>query len=248
MGHYNAPNTQFAKDNVKPAPALQLPAGVKCRLLEEIPPADLQRILAQATRRRLTARQVLIHAGDPAESFFILLAGRGRSYTFTEEGQRIIVINWEPGAPVGGASLLPRESRYLLSTEVVEDGYALEWTRTAIRNLFHQVPSFADNTLLYAAELVQESIARRLELLSQSAEQRLAKILLETAQASGRRSVRGVEILITNEQLAEMAGMSPFTVARTLSAWSRSGGIRRSRGKIEIRSLRTLIPDQASAL
>ena len=232
---------------MKPAPALQLPVGFKCRILENIPPVDLQRILAAATRRRVTARHVLLHAGDPAELFFILLEGRGRAYTFTEEGQRVIVNQWEPGDPIGGAAVLPRLSHYLLSTEIVEDGTALEWRRPVIRSLMHQIPSFVDNMLLFAAEVVQSNIAARLELLSLTAEQRLAKILLETAQASGRRTAHGVEVMITNEHLAEMAGMSPFTVARTLSAWSRSGGIRRSRGRIEIRSLRTLILDQASA-
>jgi CRP/FNR family transcriptional regulator, nitrogen oxide reductase regulator len=232
---------------VKPAPAFELPPGFKCRLLEDIPPADLQVILAAATRRRLKARQVLLNAGDPAESFFLLLSGRACIYTYTEAGQRVIFEHVGAGRILGGSSVLPRSNHYLMNTEIEEDGEALEWKRPVIRGLIHRFSSLTDSVLMFAADVVQESIARRLETMTQSAEQRVANALVEAAQKMGRQGADGVEVTVTNEQLSDTAGTSPFTVARILSGWARSGAIRRSRGKIEIRSLQKLA-DQVDAI
>ena len=228
---------------MKPAPALELPPGFKCRLLENIPPADLQVILAASTRRRLKARQVLLHAGDPSVSFFILLSGRACQYTFTETGQRLIFDHVAPGQVLGAGALLPQLFRLLMSTEIEEDGEALEWTRPVMRSLIHRVPSLVDGALVLAADLVQQSIAKRLSVMSETAGQRVANALIEAAQKMGRSAGDGVEveIVVTNEQLSDTAGTSPFTVARILSAWARSGAIRRSRGKIQIQSLKKLV-------
>lgn len=226
---------------MKPVPAFALPAGLKCPLLDNLPPADLQLVLGAATRRRLTARQVLLHGGDPADTFFVLLSGRGCVYTFTEEGQRIIFSMVEPGQTMGAAAFHPKSFHYLMNTEIVEDGEALEWKRPVIRGLIHRLPSLVDSVLMLAADLVQQNMAGRLAVLSQTVEQRLAKALVELAQNCGRPTAHGVEVRVTNEQLADTANVSPFTVARTLSQWSRTGAIRKRRGTIEIRSLKQLI-------
>lgn len=220
---------------MKPAPAVELPPGLKCPLLENIPPSELNTILVAATRRRLTKRKVLLHAGDPATVFFILLSGQAHVYTYTETGQRIIMARVEPGETIGAAALLPKPSHYLFTTEVIEDGEALEWQRPVIRGLLHSYPALADNVLSLAAQMVQRTLAQRVDAVSQSAEQRLAGVLLDLVRSGGSG-----EAAVTNEQLAELTNTSPFTVARILSAWSRSGVIRRSRGRVEIRSIAKL--------
>ena len=220
---------------MKPAPALELPPGLKCEVLENLPASELSSILRAAVRRRLSRGQVLLHAGDSARQFFVLLSGCAQVYTYTHSGQRIIVSRIEPGETVGAAAILPGSPHYLFSTEVIEDGEALEWPRAVFRGLMHKIPALADNMLLLAARLVQRSYAKQIDTVSQTAEQRLAGILLELVQNDP-----GCRTAVTNEQLADMANTSPFTVARVLSAWTRTGAIRRSRGKVEVRSVEKL--------
>ena len=220
---------------VNPAPALELPPGLKCEVLENTSASELNSILRAAARRRLSRGQVLLHAGDPARQFFVLLTGCAQVYTYTHSGQRIIVNRIEPGDTMGGAAVLPGSPHYLMSTEVIEDGEALEWQRPVFRGLMHKIPALADNVLLLAAKLVQRSFAKQVDSVSQTAEQRLAGVLLELVQND-----KDCQADVTNEQLADMANTSPFTVARVLSAWTRSGAIRRSRGKVEVRSMAKL--------
>ena len=47
----------------------------------------------------------------------------------------------------------------------------------------------------------------------------------------------GVELDVTNEELASAANITPFTASRLLSKWRRSGVIAKRRGKILIPSV-----------
>jgi CRP-like cAMP-binding protein len=224
---------------VKPAPALELPPGLKCPLFEGISKPDLQSILREASRRRIAARTALLHAGDRAEAFYILLSGCAQIYTHTEHGQRVIMLRVEPGDVIGAAALLPGGNHhYLFDTEVIEASEVLEWRRGVIRSLMHKIPALADNVLLLAARFAQLGFSQRIAAVSQTAEQRLAAAILELSQNGTSGDATAVPV--TNEQLADMVNASPFTVARILSEWNRSGIIRRRRGKIDVCSAEKL--------
>ena len=223
---------------MKPAPALELPPGLKCPLLEGLSTPDLQAILREASRRRVAARTVVVQSGDPADRLYVLLSGSAQVFTYTERGQRVIMMRFEPGDTMGAASLLPGKAHYLLDTEVIEASEVFEWRREVIRALMHKIPTLADNVLLLAARLVQRSLSQQIAVSSQSAEQRLAGAILEMSQNGPPGEATA--LAVTNEQLADMINASPFTVARILSEWNRSGIIRRRRGKIDVRSAEKL--------
>jgi len=223
---------------VKPAPALELPPGLKCPLLEGVPQPELQSILREASRRRVAARTVLLHAGDRAENLYVLLSGRAQIYTYTEHGQRVIMLRVDPGEVIGAASILPGGPHHLFDTEVIEAGEVLWWRREVIRSLMQKIPALADNVLVMAARLVQIGMSQRIAVGSQSAEQRLAAVILEMSQNVTHGEATA--LAVTNEQLADMINASPFTVARILSEWNRSGIIRRRRGKIDVQSAEKL--------
>jgi len=76
---------------------------------------------------------------------------------------------------------------------------------------------------------------------SQTAQQRLARMLVESARQLGCAGADGIEFDLTNEQLAEMANVSLFTASRQLSEWERQGILAKSRGKVLLRSPERLV-------
>jgi CRP-like cAMP-binding protein len=52
------------------------------------------------------------------------------------------------------------------------------------------------------------------------------------ANSIGQKVSGGVEFDATNEDLAASANVTTYTTSRLMSAWQKSGAIRRSRGKI----------------
>jgi hypothetical protein len=71
----------------------------------------------------------------------------------------------------------------------------------------------------------------------QTAEQRLARMLVVSARQLGRTGRGGIELDLTNEQLAVTANVTVFTASRKLSKWQDLGILKKHRGKIVLRSL-----------
>jgi len=89
----------------------------------------------------------------------------------------------------------------------------------------------------HLASLTDALVARA----SQTAQQRLARMLVKSAHQIGHARRDGVEFDLTNEQLAEMADVSLFTASRQLSEWQSRGLLAKSRGKILLRSPEHLV-------
>ncbi|HEY2168210.1 MAG TPA: helix-turn-helix domain-containing protein, partial [Candidatus Angelobacter sp.] len=71
--------------------------------------------------------------------------------------------------------------------------------------------------------------------------QRLAAILVNLAQGIGHKVPTGVELDVTNEELAQAANVTHFTASRLLSHWQRQGALVKTRGKILLRSPENLL-------
>jgi CRP-like cAMP-binding protein len=79
-------------------------------------------------------------------------------------------------------------------------------------------------------------------MVSHSAKQRLAQVLVAFANGFGRKTSEGTCIELTNEQLSNAANVTPFTASRILSAWQRTGALVKTRGQLILRFPEQLFP------
>lgn len=72
------------------------------------------------------------------------------------------------------------------------------------------------------------------ELSAKGVEARIASVLLRLAGQVGHAGSEGVEVTypITRNDIAEMTGVTYFTVSRVLSAWQKQGIVRLGRERI----------------
>ena len=77
--------------------------------------------------------------------------------------------------------------------------------------------------------------------VSHNAEERLSAALARARIRVGSPSRYGIEVRVTNEQLASAADISAFTVSRLLQRWERAGAVRKSRGAVHIISPEQLL-------
>lgn len=214
---------------------------LKPRFLEGLTPPDLQSILAAATLRRFLANSVIVNQGHPAEHVFLLIKGRARYFFMTPDGQKLLLLWLPPGEMLGGAALLSKRSHYLVSTEAVRNSCALVWNHTTIRGLATTYPRLVENALSIAWDYLNASLATHLSLTCHTARQRLSQILVNLASGIGHKGPAGVEILVSNEDLANAANVTPFTASRLLSDWQRKGLLTKSRGKVLLRDPERLL-------
>jgi CRP/FNR family transcriptional regulator, nitrogen oxide reductase regulator len=210
-------------------------ANLEPRLFQNLTESQVQSVLAGATLRRAAAKTIVTSQDEPADYFFLIAKGCARHFYVTADGQKIILIWLGQGEVFGGYALLPTGA-YLLGTEIVRDSSLFVWSRPKIRHLLVRYPQLEHNALTLASEYLTWFLSAHVALLSHSAGERLAHILISLAQGIGHKARGGLELDITNEQLANAANITVFTTSRLLSKWQRSGAIAKSRGKILLRS------------
>jgi CRP-like cAMP-binding protein len=214
---------------------------LKPTFLQDLTPSELNDVLSAARQRRFLANSVVTNQGHPASHFYLVLSGKARSFVLTQTGQKIHLHWYPPGDTFGSMAMVSRPSDYLASTEVTSNSKLLIWDRETIRRLAAIHPQLTDNALLIASNYMNFAIATQVSLSSHTARQRLAVVLANLASGIGHQVSGGIELHVRNEELASAANITTFTASRIMSEWERARMLRKSRGKVLIRSPERLL-------
>jgi CRP-like cAMP-binding protein len=224
-------------------PASPPPAGleVKSRFLEGLRPSEMELVLKRATKRHFSSKSVMTRQGAPADHLCLLWKGRARYFLVTPNGKRILLMWIAPGSIFGGLALREKRATYIVSTEAVHDCTALVWERAAIRALSKRFPVLLENCIEIASEYISWYTDAHGTVTSRTAPERLAQALFNLASTVGQKVPGGVELRVTNEDLASTANITPYTTCRILSQWQRRGLVRKQRGTILLHSADDLL-------
>ncbi len=215
--------------------ATSFSSDLRSQFLDGLSPSDRKTILGGATRRRFAANSVVTNQGHPADHLFLLAKGCAR-HSFVTEGGKKLLLKWlGPGDLFGGRAILSNRSTYLASTEMVKDSSVFVWDRTTIRGFVERYPRLLENALLTASDYVVWHLAYHIGLACSTARQRVAQTLVTLARSVGQEIPGGIDLHITNEDLANAANVTPFTASRLMSEWQRSGVLVKRRGNILLR-------------
>jgi CRP-like cAMP-binding protein len=206
-------------------------------------PQDVDSILEAARPQRVAAKSVITNAGDDSEYLYLLWRGRARFFYETFSGKKLISIWVTPGHMIGGAALSRRPYPYVLSSEAVQDSVLLVWDTASIRTLGKGFPRFLENLIRYATDYIAWYVAAYAALASETAQERLANLLVTLGPVVGEKVPDGIEVDVTNEELAASVVITPFTTSRIMSEWQKIGAISKRRGKVVIHSPERLFVD-----
>ena len=202
------------------------------RLLRGLSTAELDNILKHSAYRTYSAKTVIVEQSTSADRLFLLLKGSARYFFIAPDGRKAYLLWLTPGDAFGAASLLSEPSEFLVSTEAVSETQVLMWSRDAVRAIVVRHPTLLENGLSIACDYLVWYLATHLSLICNTARQRLANVLLSLARGIGRTRPNGISLDITNEQLANTAHVTHFTVCRLLREWQKNGTLSKTRGKI----------------
>jgi CRP-like cAMP-binding protein len=208
------------------------PVVGKARLFSGLSSSEVNEILPLAVCHKYQANSILAEQGNRADRLFLLVSGSARYFFITPDGQKVCLFWLMPGDVLGGASLLTEPTEFIVSTEATVESVALAWKRDVIRTIAAKYPRIFENSLSIACDYLVWYLATHLSLICHTARERLAHVLVSLAHGIGRRTPSGISLEITNEQLANTANITPFTVSRLLSEWQRIGLILKDRGKL----------------
>ena len=211
---------------------------IRPALLAGLADEELREVLAGAVVRRFRARDVMIHQGTPAKYLYLLMSGRARYFFVTRQGRKLLLRWLIAGDITGTAALLQGAGSHLIGTEMVRDGLALSWDRTTMGQLTTRYPSLLRNTLSIIIGYLEWYLIDHVALTYESAGQRVAAILDRLATTIGSSCTEGIGVDVTNEELADAANVTPFTVSRLLNKWQSSGLLVKRRGTIVVTSIK----------
>ncbi len=206
-----------------------------------IAPGDLSLILRSARLKRFQAHSVITIEGHRADKLFLIIEGHVRAFITTLRGEKIVLFWIPPGDISGARAMLSKPTEYLLSMEAVTDALALEWRRSDILSLSKQHRLLLENALNLASDYIAVWQDLHIEATYSTATQRVARVLGSLAKGMGRKVAEGIELNFTNEELANEANVTIFTVSRLLSAWHRKGLLVKGRGRVVLHSPEKLV-------
>jgi CRP-like cAMP-binding protein len=214
---------------------------VQSRFLQGLRRSERELVLKRATPRHFSPKSIMTRQGAPANHLCLLWKGRARYFLVTPNGKRILLMWIAPGSIFGGVALCEKRVTYIVSTEAVLDCTAFVWDRSTIRALGKRFPVLLENCIEIASEYFSSYTDAHVTATSRTAPERLAHTLFSLASTIGQKVPGGVELRVTNEDLASTANMTPYTTCRILSQWQRRGLVRKHRGGILLHSADDLL-------
>jgi CRP-like cAMP-binding protein len=214
-----------------------LPPGFKSTFLDALTPREIRALLKEARWVRISPHEVLQQEGEPADRLWLLGTGRVAVYRLTRDGEKLFLRWGAPGDAFGLATIVRAPPRYLVTIEAVQKGSILAWDLAACQVLILRCPCLS-KAVNWAVSKYLDSLIDMFSMCQlQTAEERLARVLVESAGQLGHSGPEGIEVDLKNEEIALAAHISLFTAARHLSKWQRTGLLKKYRGKIVLFSL-----------
>lgn len=210
----------------------------KLEVFAELKPAARAAILELPVRlRAVESSTFLLREGDEPTTCTILVSGYAFRQKRTGEGARQILSLHIPGEALDLQHLYLGVADH--SIQMLSRGEVAIAQRKDLHALLDAHPTFARAMLRHV--MVEASIAREwvLNIGRRDAKSRMAHVLCEFAvrvQSQGLTGAGGYELPITQEQMADVLGMTPVHVNRTLKALEALGLIVRDRRTINFPS------------
>lgn len=203
--------------------------------LEGVPEEDRRRLLAATQRRRFARREVLFHEGDPGDTVHLLDRGRVAVRITTPSGDVATLRVRGPGEVIGELALLDARSRRTATVVALERAETLALHRDQFADLRRRHPSVDAFLVNVLAEEVQRLSGLLVEALHVPVDTRVLRRLV--ALASAYRDPEGeaggpIEVPLTQEDLASLAGTSRATVNRVVGEAEKAGLVALRRGRV----------------
>jgi CRP-like cAMP-binding protein len=198
-------------------------------------PAEITRINARFREQGFEPGEVIYAAGDLAARLYVLAAGKVKLVRHTLSGKDVLLDLLTPGEFFGSLSALGDES-YPDTAQAQTTACVLGIGADDFRAILDAFPPVALRVLDVMASRLQEAHERIRQLSAHSVERRIAYTLLRLAGKFGQAGQAGtlIQVPLSRDDLAEMAGTTTETASRVMSQFQKEGWIESGRQWVAI--------------
>jgi CRP/FNR family transcriptional regulator, cyclic AMP receptor protein len=223
----------FVNESAQPASSTWPPGT----FLAGLSPAATTELLGLGVRREFAPGRVMLREGDRNSHVEMLVSGFAKVTTIVAGVEALLSIRLA-GDIVGEIGALTGQPR---TATVVACGRVASFvvSHADFHRFLRSYPEAAVGVTAAVGAQLRWANRRRTDFAAYPAHQRLARVLLEIAEACGRRTSDGVEIgvTLTQPELATMIGVAEATVQKALHELRGRGLIRTGYRRITVLDL-----------
>jgi CRP/FNR family transcriptional regulator, cyclic AMP receptor protein len=184
----------------------------------------LSKVDGGKTAVEYAARQKLFTQGDSAHAVFYLRRGKIKLAVLSKQGKEAVLSILGPGSFVGEGCLAGQTVR-MATASAVESSSLVRFERETMLRLLHDEPGFSDAFTRYLVTRTIRVEEDLVDLLFNSSEKRLARILLLLAQFGKASEPEPIIPKLSQETLAAMVGTTRPRINHFMTKFRKLGFI-----------------------
>ena len=205
---------------------------VESSLLDVLGDDDRRELLRLARRRRFARGEVIFHEGDPGDTMHLVTQGHIAIRTTTPVGDVAMLRVLSPGEFFGELAVISPGPRNATAS-ALDRAETLAIPKPQLDEL--RVRPAVDAVVIEAlATEIRRLSAMLTEAMYLPSEKRLFRRLAGLASAFGHDDEHATIVPLTQEELAQLAGVTRSTANRLLKQAEAEGVVRVTRAKVEI--------------
>jgi CRP/FNR family transcriptional regulator, cyclic AMP receptor protein len=203
------------------------------RLFRGLSAATVQQISALAVRRFYEDGAIVFSQGDPGDALYGVVTGRIRISASTREGKEMFLNIMEPGDTFGEIALLDGNPR-TATASATSTCELMIIPRAQFLALLQREPALAIHLLQLLCQRIRWTSGWAEDSALLAVPPRLARRLLSLARLHGHDSQKGVQLMISQEEMGRFIGISRQAVNQYLQEWRAKGWVDIGRGKVTV--------------
>jgi CRP-like cAMP-binding protein len=204
-------------------------------VFEELAGEDLRRVTDVAVPRSFGAGEIIFREGDDSDTCYVVQTGHARAIREHADGRQITLATFGPGDIFGELAMFDDERRSA-TVEATDELEVLGILGGDMRALLRRHPDIAVQLVIALGRRLRAANERLARQSFQTVQSRVAAVLgqlVEQARAEGAGE-RDVQVVLTQADLAKLAGSSRESASRFLAVLERAGVISQGRGRITV--------------
>nr|WP_121272339.1 response regulator [Pedobacter schmidteae] len=174
----------------------------------------LQKMIAERKVRNVKKRQVIYYEGDDVSGIYLIISGRVKTVKLSADGRELLTGIYGQDQYFGIPAFLSHEP-YAETAEALEDATICLLPKEMVEELLNKYPDVTRQFIQILSNNLLDKEEQLLQLAYHSVRKRMAEVLIRLCKQEKQDTV--LNLKVSRDNLAAMAGMATETVSRILS-------------------------------
>lgn len=174
----------------------------------------LQKMIAERKVRNVKKRQLIYYDGDDVAGIYLIVTGKVKTVKLSEDGRELLTGMYGPDEYFGIPAFLSQEP-YAETAEALEDSTVCLLPKDMVDELLNKYPDVTRQFMQILSNNLLDKEEQLLQLAYHSVRKRMAEVLIRLCKQENQDEI--LNLKISRDNLAAMAGMATETVSRILS-------------------------------